>query len=395
MRLALLPLLAMALANVGVDLYVYKALTSRFHRRFVKCIALALAAIGWVLLAIALMTPTGSGSEASFLSLMWVLMAFFSVYVPKYIFLIFDLLAKIPCLFRRKRLRLVSIVGAVLGLAAFLMIWWGALINRYRIDVEKVDVEIVGLPKDFDGFTIAHFSDLHVGSFGNDTAFVAKFVDKINSLRPDMIVFTGDIVNRRSDELRPFVAPLSRLKAPYGAYAVLGNHDYGDYYQWKSKNEKDESRKLLARLYESTAMKLLRDSTCVVRRGSDSIAVIGVENIGRPPFTAYGSLADAYPSVGDGVVKILLSHDPSHWADSIADRDDVDVALTLSGHTHAMQFKFGRFSPASLHHDLWAGLYKDKSGDHQLYVNIGSGEVGPPMRIGATPEITLFTLKCR
>ena len=176
-----------------------------------------------------------------------------------------------------------------------------------------------------------------------------------------------------------------------GVYAILGNHDYGDYFNWPAPQIKQANMQLLYDLYKQTGIRLLRNETVWLRRGADSLALIGVENIGEPPFTTYGSLRRAYPNLSDSIPKVLLSHNPRHWTDSIATDPAANVALTLSGHTHAMQIEIGKWSPSAWRYDTWGGMYTDDA-HRQLYVNIGAGTVGMPMRIGATPEITVITL---
>jgi predicted MPP superfamily phosphohydrolase len=217
-------------------------------------------------------------------------------------------------------------------------------------------------------------------------------LDSLRQLSPDLIVFTGDIVNRRTDELHPFVETLSNISAPYGVYSILGNHDYGDYCDWPSDEAKRQNLDELISLENQMGWKMLNNETAFIHLAADSIALIGVENVGDPPFHTYGDLDKAYPTLDDGVTKILLSHNPAHWVDDICDAPDKNIALTLSGHTHAMQMAFGRISPAIFRYKTWGGLYNDND-NHSLYVNIGIGTVGFPARIGATPEITLFTLK--
>lgn len=336
----------------------------------------------------------GEVSESLFCAEMKMLVFFISIVFSQAVFILFDLIARIPCLFHKKRIKALSYVGLALGSLTFLTVWWGALINRYRIDVVPVEVTVAGLPDSFDGYTIAQISDLHVGTYAGDTAFVGRVVDRINSLHPDLIVFTGDLVNRRSTEAEPFMAVLSRLSAPDGQFAILGNHDYADYFYSPAENEKKlADRRNLRQLYDASTLRLLSDEHTFLRRGSDSIALIGVQNIGVGRFPAYGSLESAYPDLSDPTVKILLSHDPAHWHHDIADNPATNIALTLSGHTHAMQTRILGFSPASFIYDDYEGLHADKDGRQQLYINIGVGTVGTPMRIGATPEITLITLK--
>ena len=271
--------------------------------------------------------------------------------------------------------------------------WWGALSNRFNIQVKEVEIPIKNLPATFDGFKIAQFSDLHTGTFGNQTKFVSRLVDEINNLNPDLIVFTGDIVNRNSNELIPFVSVLSRLQAKEGVISIMGNHDYGDYTTWESDKSKQENLKQLHNLEKKMGWDLLLNQSKNIYRGNDSILIIGVENIGDPPFHVYGSLEKAYANTSTPQTKILLSHNPAHWKNSIADNPGHKIDLTLSGHTHAMQVELLGMSPAVFRYPTWSGLYHDKTTSNRLYVNIGAGTVGLPMRIGATPEITLITLR--
>lgn len=393
MRLPLLPLFVFLFVNIAVDTYIYKALKRRCRQLWPSRAQLWSAILLFLLILTVICMPKRNCAPSMLLTTMWMLFTYISVYVSKYIFVIIDLIAKIPVLFRRKRLKWLSTTGAVAGFAVFFTLWWGALINRFAIDVKEVTVEIPGLPKAFDGYRIAQFSDMHVGTFGSDTTFVAKFVDRINSLHPDLIVFTGDIVNSKTDELPPHTSPFSRLTAPDGVYSILGNHDYGDYSNWPSAAAKQANLDRLKDLQKSMGWRLLLNETEMLRQGNDSVALIGVENIGDPPFKVYGSLIKAYPQLSDSVTKILLTHNPAHWVDSIADHPSQRVALSLSGHTHAMQIEMLGWSPAKYRYPTWGGLYKDSDNQHQLYVNIGGGTVGFPARIGATPEITLITLK--
>jgi hypothetical protein len=208
-------------------------------------------------------------------------------------------------------------------------------------------------------------------------------------------VFTGDIVNRRTDEIYPFVDTFAKLHAPYGVYSILGNHDYGDYSDWQSDEAKQANLQELIDIENGMGWQMLNNATAMIHCGADSIALIGVENVGDPPFHTYGDLDAAYPTLDDGVTKILLSHNPAHWVTDICDAPDKNIALTLSGHTHAMQIAFGRISPAVFRYRTWGGRYDDSGNNNMLYVNIGVGTVGFPARIGATPEITLFTLKSK
>ena len=394
MRIPLIiAIIALAL-NIGIDAYIARSIRRVFGkaRRAVKA-HIIISVVAAAALAFLICLPKKEVSQAGLTVIMWALFGYLSIYAAKLTFIVCDsagLLVR-AILRRRNRAAVSAVVGCIAALSVFIALWWGALVTRYDIEVKPVSVAVSGLPDTFDGYTIAQISDLHVGSYGTDTTYVSRLVDSINALQPDIIVFTGDIVNRTTAELHPFVAPLSRLQAPDGVLSILGNHDYGDYYEWDSPQDKTDNMRLMHQLQQQMRWHLLDNETIMLHRGSDSLAVIGVQNVGDPPFPIYGSLSKAYPAISDAAVKVLLSHNPVHWTDSISNRPEVNVALTLSGHTHAMQIACGRFSPAALRYKTWGGLYTDSLG-RALYVNIGIGEVAFPARVGATPEITLITL---
>lgn len=381
--------------SIAIDVYIGVQLRRRQPRRkgLFRLHAIVAGLFNAMLVAL-ICLPKRSGGGSELTMIMWGLYAFLSVYVPKFLFVVFDLISSVPRLWHGRRVCGLDIAGGVLGVLVFVMMWWGALINRYDIDIREVEIEIDGLPEAFDGYTIAQISDIHVGTFGSDTSFVADVVEAVNGLKPDMVAFTGDIVNRRSDELAPFAPVLSRLQGRDGVYSILGNHDYGDYYNWPSEEAKTANLQELLVMQHAMGWEMLNNDHIFIRRGNDSIAIIGVENVGDPPFHTYGNLDAAYPDAADPNVKILLSHNPAHWTDDIKDSPDKNIALTLAGHTHAMQMSIFGWSPAEFRYPTWGGLYGDDD-KHQLYVNIGAGEVGIPARIGATPEITLITLRSK
>lgn len=397
MRLPLVLLLPVLVIELLLDWYIWRALKRRcrWHARFWCRFTIVQACIFAIFPLWMAFYGTGTG-DAAFSTAMWCLFGWISVYAGKMVWVFFDLIAKLPRLWRRNRWKWLARCGW-LAVPAFIFMWWGALVERFRIDVERVDIVRADVPEAFNGFTIAQFSDIHLGTYGNDTTFIKKVVDRINSLHPDMIVFTGDIVNRHTSEMEPFVATLSELHAPYGVYSILGNHDYGDYYKWDNPSDKVENMADLYHLQQLAGLRMLNNNTDIIYAGADSLALIGVENIGDPPFPVYGNLDEAYPGdLDDPVFKILLSHNPAHWDDDICEAPDKNIALTLSGHTHAMQMRFFGWSPAKYRYPTWGGLYADTDSVHLLYVNIGIGEVGMPARLGsATPEITLFTLRRR
>ena len=392
MRLPILMMIITILINGVVDYYLFKTIKNRISKSvYAKCYAW-LSVFVTLALIVTISLPRRTGTNESLVFIMWMLFAYFSIYIPKYIYIVCDLVARIPLLLKKQRIKWVSKTGIILGVVSFCLMWWGALVNRFNIDVNEIEVPISSLPTPFDGYRVAQISDLHVGTFGIDTTFLAEVVEKINSLDVDAVMFTGDIVNRNSAELQPFVSTLSRINARDGVFSVLGNHDYGDYSDWESPEAKEKNLKLMHKLQKQMNWTLLLNETKQVYRGNDSIFIIGVENLGDPPFKNYGSLSNAYTTINDSTIKILLSHNPAHWERDIKDKKDNNIALTLSGHTHAMQMSIGSFSPAALRYKYWGGLYVDDS-NHYLNVNVGIGEVALPMRIGATPEITVLTLR--
>lgn len=374
------------LLNACIDYAIFRILKS-CSRRIWKQIYVGVAIVITLFIIIVISLPRRNGSDNQLLFVMWSLFTYFSIYLPKYTFL----LSRTLC-FKKKIVKYIALIGLIIGCICSISMWWGALINRYNVNIEKVAVEISDLPASFDNYRIAQISDLHLGTFNGDTIYVSKLVDIINSLDVDLVAFTGDIVNRKSEELLPYESILSRIKAKDGVFSVLGNHDYGDYLDWTTPQAKAENYHLMCEINQRMGWNLLLNETKHVYRGNDSIAVIGVENIGDPPFKVYGSLDKAYSSLADSTIKILLTHNPAHWENDIKDNKKNNIALTLSGHTHAMQIELFGLSPSIFRYNCWKGLYMD-SLNRYLYVNIGAGTVAMPMRLGATPEITVLTLK--
>ena len=396
MKFSILFALIGLLVSVVLDGYLLRRLmiTLRTLRRPLAIAYLGVTFIEYASMITAIAIPVANASDGVFLVLMWLIFIFLSIFCSKLVLVIADLVARLYRKIRRKPSAGISKITVAISCVVFLALWWGALINRNRISVVECELSYSDLPIGFDGYKIVQISDFHVGTWGSDTAFVARVVDRINALNPDLIVFTGDIVNRKSEELEPMISPLTRLKAKDGLYAVMGNHDYGDYVRWDSDSAHMADRQNLRHLYSMTSFHVLDNTHEFIYRGGDSIAVVGVENIGEPPFATYGSLEAAYPDLSDSVFKLLLSHNPRHWMRDISGHTDKNIALTLAGHTHAMQIQIAGHSPASLKYDTDWGLFTDSRGQN-LYVNRGLGTVGLPMRLGATPEITLFTLSVK
>lgn len=283
----------------------------------------------------------------------------------------------------------------VLGILLWIGLFWGTK-NKYRYQIRRLKLRFDHLPASFRGLKIVQISDIHSGSFQDKDA-VAKGVDMILAEQPDMILFTGDLVNNIAEEIVPYKSVFSKLSAAMGVYSILGNHDYGDYVAWPSEELKQQNLETLRQHHADMGWQLLMNEHRIFERGKEQIALIGIENWGaKARFPKYGQMAVAYEglSAERPAFKILMSHDPSHWeAEVIPEYPDID--LTLSGHTHGMQFGLrlgGRWqwSPVQYLYRQWAGLYKN--GSQRLYVNVGFGFLGYPGRLGIRPEITLIEL---
>ncbi len=395
MRLPLLMMIAVILISVGIDWLIYRRL--RMCKYKIPCrVHIGVSGVVYLLIAcVIFVVLLRVNNDTLFRCMMWGLYSYFALYFSKLIVALSILVGKVPKIWKAREWNKSVAIGWCLGVGLFGETMWG-LVNRYRYQIVEQTIEFENLPEAFDGYRIAQFSDFHVGSY-NDTTYVSKIVDVINRQDVDLIAFTGDIVNRRTDELIPYVAPLNRLNAPDGVFSILGNHDYGDYSAWKTEEDKAENMRLMYALQKDMGWRLLLNETEYIHKGNDSIALIGVENVGDSPFKVYGDLRKAYPQISDKVFKVLLTHNPAHWTQEIADNDSLNVDLSLSGHTHAMQIELDicgyRLSPAAFRYNTWGGLYTDRNNRHKLYVNIGLGTVAIPARIGATPEITIITLR--
>ena len=292
------------------------------------------------------------------------------------------------------RRKFVSAIGLGLAALPFGALLYGMYKGKYNYQVLKYELEFDDLPEAFDGYQITQISDVHSGSFDNAEK-VAYGVDLVNQQKSDVILFTGDIVNDRCDELRPWAETFSKLEAKDGVFSILGNHDYGDYTQWPSKEAKAKNLEDLKQLQREMGFDLLLDEHRYLERSGERIALIGVENWGRGRFKKAGDLQKAKAGIGSNDFKILMSHDPSHWEDEVI-QDDYHFHLTLSGHTHGMQFGveipgFIKWSPVKWRYKYWAGIYKE-SGQY-INVNRGFGFIGYPGRFGIWPEISVITLK--
>ncbi len=274
---------------------------------------------------------------------------------------------------------------------------YGIVRGGYNFSIHTVSLKLKNLPKNFEGLKIVQISDMHVGSFLTSDPLEDAF-KMVAELKPDLIFFTGDLVNDISEEALPHQETLKKLSAKYGVYSILGNHDYGDYVYHEEMpdylEKKAHNKVLMQEIHRNAGWDLILNEKRELVIGDEKISIIGVENWGGGRFAKYGDIEKAMKDVDDSTVKLLLSHDPSHWDAQVRPMFP-DIDATFSGHTHGMQFgietKYFRFSPAQWRYDQWAGLYE--KGKQQIYVNRGLGFVGYPGRVGISPEITLITLE--
>lgn len=330
-----------------------------------------------------------------FLSLM------LTVYIPKLIMILFLLADDIQngirlLIFRKdkpawKASMVLHRTGLVMGIFIFSLALYGITVGKFRFETQQADIHSSKLPHSFEGYQIVQLSDFHIGCYLNHPDKLLELVAIVNGIQPDLLVFTGDMVNNSAEELRPLIPILKQFKAKDGKYAILGNHDYGNYTQWDTPEAKQQNHQDLLEGIQESGFDLLLNESREIKRGDDIIYLIGVENIGKPPFPVYGDLQQAISGIDTSRFTILLSHDPSHW--------DMEVLgsfidLTLSGHTHGMQAGIElagiKWSPVQYKYHRWAGLYQE--GSQYLYVNRGIGYMGFSGRIGIWPEISILGL---
>lgn len=404
---------------LAIDFYSYrgvKKLTDHYSRKTRRIIQLLFWIIPFILIVGLLLFSILSIQPAHFLSYFhFISGTFILFYVPKLVFIIFNLLDDIYLLIRHafngrkkkkepevasqgqpiSRAQFLNRIGIVIAGVPFLSIAYGIKWGRFNYTVRKHELSFANLPAAFDGLRVVQFSDFHIGSFLHDDDKVGEAVEIINRQNADLLLFTGDFVNNVSSEMDGFLTLLQPLTAKMGKYSILGNHDYGDYVPWISAEEKRKNLERLEKIQEDLGFKMLLNDSQRIALNGDAIELIGVENWGLPPFPQYGDLGKALANVNPDSFKILMSHDPSHWDAQVLSKTDID--LTLSGHTHGAQFGIEipgwRWSPASIRYKRWGGMYTE--GKQLLNVNTGIGFIGFPGRVGMPPEITVIELRRR
>jgi len=366
------------------DVYIY----SVFIRKLTKNIVLRLLwFIPSIFLLIGLYFFFYSGMKSNYRDIY--MLTYLGIVLPKAFFFIISLLdLPLRLFFKKWKIYPFTIVGFITAIAALYIIVYGSIWGKTDFDVKNITFTSSRLPDSFNDYRVVQVSDLHIGNWKGNKAPIKELVDIINEQKADVVMVTGDLVNHAAKELVGYESILSSIKSKDGVYSVLGNHDYGAYRHWENKQKEAQNLADLKTKQQNFGWKLLNNVHLHIIKNKDSIAIIGVENSGRPPFSDHGDLPKAMKGIDKNTFKILLSHDPTHWRREVL---NTDIDLMLAGHTHATQFKLGPFSFASLAYPEWGGLYQ--SGSQGLYVNVGIGYVAVPFRFGAWPEITVITLK--
>ena len=284
--------------------------------------------------------------------------------------------------------------GIITAAVPLISLSWGIVSGAHDYRIRRVKLPVKNLPGSLEGMRIGQLSDIHSGSFWNRTA-VKGGVEMLLSEKPDLVLFTGDLVNNKAIEMQDWGAVFAKIEAPLGVYSVLGNHDYGDYTNWETAALKQKNMKDLQTIQKNMGWKLLMNEHDLIKIDGEQIGIIGVENWSeKGRFPKYGNLNKAMEGLHDTAFNVLLSHDPSHWQGEVI-QNYAQIDLTLSGHTHGMQFGVEipgfKWSPVQYMYKEWAGLYQ--AGDQYLYVNRGFGYIGYPGRVGIAPEITIITLE--
>ncbi len=341
----------------------------------------------------------------------WIIWTMLLTMLPQNVYAIFYAINDIIHIFTKRSYKWLHYVGLVSAIIVTVGIIMG-MVNRHNLRVREVTIYSKNLPKEFEGMRIAHITDLHLGNLTPRDNYLKKIVTKLNEIEPDMLICTGDMINISAKEVEGLDGLFASVNTPLGRYAVMGNHDYGDYKKWKSKEAKEANLMSAYEAYGRVGFVLLNDSAVQItdNKGQSidntthstlnsqlsTISVIGVENWGKPPFPRYGDLAKATKGFEPAQFNILLSHDPSHWREEVVKQEYKYIDLTLSGHTHSAQIglNLGKFkwSPSQWIFDEWDGLYQE--GNQYLFISRGLGYVGIPFRLGMPAEISVITLRC-
>lgn len=401
------------------DLLLYKAIWNIINRKFGKKQKKAFTLLFWlhsiifltgtILVASWMHSDNDPSVQKRIYGFAGMLIAF---YIPKLIFIPFgfledliNLCLKLTSKLFSKRKQTISVnsqkitrttfltkTGLIIAAIPFGSLLFGLTSIKFNFRINRINLQFKDIPDKFSGISVVQISDLHLGSLYGHQKQISRAVEMINSLSPDIIFFTGDLVNDFASEINGWFEVFGKLKAGIGKYSILGNHDYGDYHYWESDIAKKENLEKIKKAHHQLGFRLLLNESDILSIEDAKIAIIGVENWGEPPFAQYGDIEKAYKGIEQIPFKILLTHDPSHWDAEILNKKEIQ--LTLSGHTHGMQFGLRagklKWSPVQIKYPRWIGLYTEK--DQKLYVNPGLGYIGYPGRVGISPEITYFEI---
>jgi len=401
-----------------IDLYVLKGLAGLLKDRkssvrkpilwgFMVFSILIIAGIFWFYLSY----EQAPGEPERFERLMWYLGFWLVQFGVKFCYIFFELAHDIRYLIMRfrpkKKFRkqlptedsvssrrdFIRQAGIIMTALPFIGIIHGIGWGRFRFTVHHSEISFKNLPPAFDGLRIVQLSDAHLGSFFGNKEKLEEVVEIVNEMKPDLLLFTGDMVNNFASEMDGYTDLWSRMEAPMGKFSVLGNHDYGDYSDWPTPDKKRNNLMGIMRHQQAMGFRILMNENLPLELNGQRIYLAGAENWGRPPFKQYGDLKKTMTGIPDDAFTILMAHNPDHWTHSVI--GDKRIALTLSGHTHGFQIGIEvgniKISPSQLLYKQWAGLYQE--GDQYIYVNRGLGYLSFPGRIGIWPEITLLELK--
>ncbi|HBK31751.1 MAG TPA: metallophosphoesterase [Porphyromonadaceae bacterium] len=324
----------------------------------------------------------------------WIFVAFALLYTPKILYILFYYLNYAFNKIFRRQGRVFRFVGVGFALIFTIIFVYGVFVTRDAFYLKEQVIEVEGLPEGFDGYRIALFADFHLGNWDRRYGIMKPIATMINQSNPDIIVFAGDMVNNYHQETYGWEPYFRQLSSRKGNFAVLGNHDYGDYTQWKSATAKEQNFEQIKKNIRDMGFRLLLNEHVELENRGDTLTLVGVENFGGGHFNDYSDLNKALAGSDPHRMKILITHDPSHWREEVVGKKP-EIFLSMSGHTHAGQVGIAtgalRYSPISVMYPEWEGLYREKN--QYLYVNRGIGYVGIPIRIGMPPEITLIVLK--
>lgn len=387
-------LISLIIITFFIDLWLYKKIKTSSSNKWISTLSLI---PGILFILFFLYVRFGSVYNHNYkftVVMMWVFLTYIFIYGSKTIYLFFYWINSLYSKKIKRKTLLFKIIGIITIFAFTLIIINGITVTTNNVQLVKKQIYVKNLPPAFNGYKIAIFADAHIGNWNNDRSITNPIIHEINGANPNLIIFAGDMVNNFANELNGWKPYFEQLKAQDGKYAILGNHDYGDYAKWKNDSTKKENLDAIKQNIRNLGFTLMLNEHLNLIKNNDTIILVGVENWQKNAKKNYCNLNMALNHTDPKKMKILLSHNPEEW-DKEVKNTHKDIFLTISGHTHAGQigliYKKIHFSPIELKFKQWQGLYQ--SGNQYIYVNRGMGFVGLPLRIGIRPEITIIELK--